>query len=359
MPQAKPSSRSSLGAAARRELHELIAINPSDRPWELPFAVAMAAGLPMLLGAWFGDMVHGALASIGAMVIVYVPRTRLEHRMVTVMAAAFAMIACYAFGQLSQFIPPARAPIITGVAVIVTMACRYYRVVPPGPLFFVLATAIGAYAPGDVADATTRLGVFALGSIGAVIVVFFYNLHILRSRDPLPASPPPLPEDLLDVVVIDALIIGLFVGLSLGAAQLLALEKPYWVPVSCLAVIQGASLRAVWNRQAQRIIGTLIGLGVTWGLVRYAADPWAVAVAVTALTFCVETAIVRHYAFAAIFITPLTILLAEASIPGEAGGSALIAARFADTVLGSFIGLVGGVCLHNSAFRQRLKRWLR
>ena len=191
-----------------------------------------------------------------------------------------------------------------------------------------------------------------------MIVAFLYNIHILRFRPPLPTPPAP-PDDLLDFVVIDSLIIGLFVGLSLGAAQILGLDKPYWVPVSCLAVIQGINLRAVWNRQAHRIIGTMIGLAVTWVLVRHATGPWEIAIAVTVLTFCIETAIVRHYAFATIFITPLTILLAEVSTLGYAGSSPLIVARFADTVIGSLIGLAGGICLHNAALRQMLRRRLR
>lgn len=131
------------------------------------------------------------------------------------------------------------------------------------------------------------------------------------------------------------------------------------MPVSCLAVIQGINLRAVWNRQAHRIIGTMIGLAVTWVLVRPAADPWVIAVAVMVLTFCIETAIVRHYAFAIIFIAPLTILLAEASTLGHAGSFPLIVARFADTVTGALIGLAGGICLHNAALRQMLRRLLR
>jgi hypothetical protein len=32
------------------------------------------------------------------------------------------------------------------------------------------------------------------------------------------------------------------------------------VPVSCLAVLQGASLRAVWNRQFQRLLGTALAV---------------------------------------------------------------------------------------------------
>jgi hypothetical protein len=356
MSQPKPTYLGFIGALLRREWRDLVTIHTSDRPWEMPFAVAVAAGSPMLLGAGLGQMGYASLASIGAMTIVYLPRTRLDHRMITVAVAAVGMIACYALGQLSQLVPGARAPIIALVAAFVTMACRYYRVVPPGSLFFVMATAIGAYTPGDVAGAPSRLGAFALGTLGAVIVAFLYNIHILRFRDPSPTSPP---DDLSDGAVIDSLIIGLFVGLSLGAAQVLGLAKPYWTPVSCLAVIQGINLRAVWSRQAHRIIGTVIGLAVTWVLVRYAADPWAIAIAITVLTFCIETAIVRHYAFAAILIAPLTILLAEASSLGHVSSTALITARFADTVIGALIGLLGGICIHNATLRQLLRRWLR
>lgn len=60
----------------------------------------------------------------------------------------------------------------------------------------------------------------------------------------------------------------------------------------------------------------------------------------------------RHYAFTTIFITPLTILLAEASTLEHDSPSALIQARFFDTVLGCLVGLVGGICLHSPRFRN-------
>lgn len=42
------------------------------------------------------------------------------------------------------------------------------------------------------------------------------------------------------------------------------------------------------------------------------------------LTFIVETAVVRHYGFAAIFITPLTLLLAEAVTLGHEKSDVLL-----------------------------------
>ncbi|WP_420132468.1 FUSC family protein, partial [Rhodopseudomonas sp.] len=64
------------------------------------------------------------------------------------------------------------------------------------------------------------------------------------------------------------------------------------------------------------------------------------------------TAVIRHYGFAVIFITPLTIFLADAASLGHAEPGAIIQARFIDTVLGCFIGLIGGILLHNARFRD-------
>jgi uncharacterized membrane protein YccC len=77
------------------------------------------------------------------------------------------------------------------------------------------------------------------------------------------------------------------------------------------------------------------------------------------LAFVVETAVVRNYGFAVIFITPMTILLAEAATLGQGPVAALIEARLFDTVLGCLVGLAGGVCLHSPRFRAVVGRQLR
>lgn len=97
--------------------------------------------------------------------------------------------------------------------------------------------------------------------------------------------------------------IGLFVGISLALAQALQLERPYWVPVSCLAVIQGASLRAVWTKQVHRIAGTAVGLLLAWGLLLMPLDEWSFSLLLMLLAFITETLVVRHYGLAVIFIT--------------------------------------------------------
>lgn len=344
-------------AMLREEWRQLATIHPSDRPWQMPFAAALASGLPLLVGAWFGHMDYGLVSSLGGLVFLYTPNTPLYHRMVSLMACAFGLSACYTLGLISHFVPALMMVALIFITILVSMVCRFYRVGVPGSLFFIMVASIGAYSPTAVEQVPLRVGLIFMGALLACLIALFYSLYVLRRQAPQPVT--PLAPATFDFVVFDSVVIGVFVGISLVLAQALQLERAYWVPVSCLVVIQGMSLRAVWNKQLHRVLGTAIGLLVAWGLLLLPLDNWTISLVMMALTFVVETAVVRHYGFAAIFITPMTILLAEAATLGHGSPGAVIQARFFDTVLGSIVGLIGGICLHSPRLREALGRQLR
>ncbi|MBU1364669.1 MAG: FUSC family protein [Gammaproteobacteria bacterium] len=344
-------------ARLRSEVHHLARLNPSDRRWPVPFCGALAIGLPLFVGAWFDHLDYGLISSMGGLAFLYMPATPLAHRLVALMASAFGLCSCYILGLMTHFMPLLFVPVLTFIAIAVSMLCRYFMVAPPGSLFFVMAAAIGAYSPVEFLQIPTFVGLLTMGSLLACLIGFLYSLYALRLA---PAQPvPPLPPLNVDFVVFDSLVIGVFVGISLVLAQLFALDRPYWVPVSCLAVIQGASLRAVWSKQVHRIAGTAIGLIVAWGLLMLPLDRWSVSLMMMALAFIIETLVVRHYGLAVVFITPLTILLADAAQLGHGASTVILEARLVDTVLGSVVGLVGGFCLHSPAFREKLGRHVR
>jgi uncharacterized membrane protein YjjP (DUF1212 family) len=82
----------------RTELRLLVKFNASDRKWQMPFAAALASGLPLLVGAWFDHLGYGLVSCLGGLVFLYLPNTPLHHRMVWLMACAFSMVSCYALG---------------------------------------------------------------------------------------------------------------------------------------------------------------------------------------------------------------------------------------------------------------------
>jgi hypothetical protein len=356
---ATPAWWQKLKELIRMEWHYLTMINKTDRVWQMPVAHALASGLPLLIAAYFDHLNYGLVASLGGMVFLYLPTTPMSHRMVLAMAAAFGMIACYTLGLMSHFFPAVMTPMLIFTTILVTMVVRFYAVGVPGNVFFVMAAAIGAYTPVDPAHVPFMVGLLAMGSLLAVLIGFFYSIYILRLHPPKPV--PPLPAATFDYMVFDPVIIGIFAGISLAVAQALGFEKAYWVPVSCVIVMQGASLRAVWNKQLQRMLGTGVGMLLAWGIFLLPLNKWSIVAVMMVLSFIVEFVVMRHYALAAVFITPSAILLVEAGGLGQIPVGPMIQARFVDIVTGCIIGLIGGICLHSVKFREvvgRPMRWL-
>ena len=341
----------------RAELAQLLKINASDRPWQMPFAAALSSGLPLMVGAWFDHLEYGLVSSLGGLVFLYMPATILSHRMVMLMACAFGMTAAYTLGLSGHFVPALMVPMLIFVTIAATMLSRFYGVGMPGGLFFVMTASIAAYAPVDILAVPLMVGLISMGTLLACLIAFCYSLYILRRHPPKPAA--PLPEPSFDAMVFEPAMIGVFVGIALAVAQGIGLEKAYWVPISSLVVMQGVSLRAVWTKKLQRIFGTSVGLLLALAVLHLPLDKWSVGAVMMVLAFIVETLIVRQYAFAAVFLTPMAILLAEAASLGHVAPLTLIEARFLDIVLGSFIGLLGGLCLHWPRLRVPLSGWAR
>ena len=90
--------RQRLPTLARREAAALFVLQRSDRPWELPFAAAMASGVPLAVGALAGMPQAGSLGAVAGLSFLYLPATRLHHRIPVIMACAFGMVGSYAVG---------------------------------------------------------------------------------------------------------------------------------------------------------------------------------------------------------------------------------------------------------------------
>ncbi|RKF18293.1 FUSC family protein [Altericroceibacterium spongiae] len=334
------------------ECRELLIFNPSDRPWQMPVSAAIASGVPIAFGAWLERLDLGVVGALGALTFLYLPRFDLRRRMLSVAGCAAMLTFCYTLGLVCHLVPNFTLPVITLVAIVTTALCRHFQLIPPGSLFFMMATAIGAYAPHDLAQTPLKVAVFAGSAVFACLIAWLYSLYVLQVKRIIPATPFLKTEQRITWFI--PLLTGLFVALSLQIAELFGLGRAYWVPVSCLAVMQGINLRKVWNRQIQRSAGTLIGIGATWMMAPFASNPWAIVFAIAALNFCIETAVVRHYGFAVIFITPLTILLADAPNLHDSHITTLMFDRLLDTLIGAVIGFAGAMVMHNDTVKRRL-----
>jgi uncharacterized membrane protein YccC len=333
-------------------LKALLALQPSQRPWHLPVVAGLCVGVPALLGAWLGHFQDAILACVGAMVILYLPGSAMPHRMVTLAVCSFGFTVCFALGLLTDFNAYLSAAMLFAITLLVTVICRYYAVAPPGPFFFVMVAALATTLSPDLARLPERVGLVALGGMFSCLLAFFYSLCLTRH----PRTAPPVKDRRLYALVLEAGVIALCVGGSLLLANALGMDNPYWAPISCMAILQGATFRVVWHRNVHRIAGTVLGMGLAWVILGQSLNPWQLALVVMTLQVVIEFLVVRNYGMAVIFITPLTVLYADFSthMPPEI----LILTRLKDIVLGSLIGFLGGWLIHQTRLFANLERRL-
>src|SRR3569832_2467096 len=91
------------GCCLLLDFTSLLAWKSSGRPWHIPLLASLCVGIPALLGVHFGHFDAGILASIGAMVVLYMPHTSIPHRMVTLAVCSLGLTICFALGVSTSF----------------------------------------------------------------------------------------------------------------------------------------------------------------------------------------------------------------------------------------------------------------
>ncbi|MFP9114506.1 FUSC family protein [Flavobacterium sp. RHBU_3] len=340
-----------------QEFRELYAIKPSVRSWHIPFLAAMCVGLPLLAGYLLGNVRAGATASMAGLVILYLPEASFTRRMITLMACSFGLIVSFFAGLLFSFSDWSACVFLGLYTFSVHWVTRYFKLRPPGNFFFIMLAAIGLCMPFEAATIPLKTGYATMGCIGACLLAFIYGFMV-RTKNPLAEETIIVKKNIFSGTA-ESVIFGITLGVSLALAKILRLENPYWVPVSCLAVLQGVSAKHIWQRSLQRIIGTFLGLGLAYLLLMLKLPVWGICIGIMLMQFVVEMLITRNYGLAVIFITSLTLLLAEFGSTLSGKPAELVAARFTDIVLGSLVGAIGGYFVYHRKIKDKMERQLR
>ncbi|MEH7118126.1 FUSC family protein [Neobacillus vireti] len=143
------------------------------------------------------------------------------------------------------------------------------------------------------------------------------------------------------IVLITSLRFGLIIIIAAMIAFELELTRSYWVPLSCVAVMSGATIVATYHRAIQRGIGTVAGIIIASLILAMEPSGYIIAFFILLLTFITELFIVKNYGLAAMFFTPNALMMAESSSEGSFSFSYFASARIIDVIIGSVIGLIG------------------
>ncbi|KGR74685.1 FUSC family protein [Ureibacillus sinduriensis] len=118
-------------------------------------------------------------------------------------------------------------------------------------------------------------------------------------------------------------------------------NRSFWVPLSCVAVMSGATATASLHRAIQRSLGTIFGILIASVILVFQPSGYLVALLIFLLTFITELFIVKNYGLAALFFTPAALIMAIAGSHGKAPFSFIASTRVVDVLIGVLIGLLG------------------
>ncbi|MEZ0485538.1 FUSC family protein [Fibrella aquatica] len=339
-------------------LKQFFEFKETDRKWPVPVLAGLSVGIPMLAGYFTGMLQGGKLASLAGLVILYSHSVRIANRLTILMACSFGIMVSFAVGSLFSF-NPLVAPLVLGLyAFIVHVGLYYLKMTrPPGNFFFIMIASVAICLPFKLDVIPQNIGFVGIGTMISFVLALVHGLLTLNSNSN--DNQTLVIEKSKYVNLIESATFGSMVGLALLIANLLELENPYWVPTSCAAVMQGISTQHIWQRSIQRIVGTFIGLGLTWLILLLQPSLLMLCLGVIGLQLIVEFLVVRNYGLAVIFITILTIFLAESGNSLTTDPTTLIFARFIDILIGSVIGAFGGWMLYNERLQYKATRQMR
>lgn len=329
----------------------LFALAPKRGPrWHLATQAALGIAVPIAVMTLLGEPSLGYIAASGAFTVLFAGTAPVIDRARILPFVAAGLIVSAALGVAAS----ANAWLVSIGVVVVAIASAAlafgFRLGPPGPLFFVLVFGLSAHviASSPIAP-LVYIAALAAGCLFSYLVAMApllrprtraMSARPLRELLPGPAFTADSRMLLLRVAIVA--VIGVLLGLVIDPT------RTHWIVGSAVAVIGvAAARRAAVQRGLHRMLGTVVGAGVYALLALLHPSGLWLALLLGALQFTIELVVVRHYALALVFITPLVLLLTGAAT-GDIGSMDVAFERIVDTIVGAALGAASGL-LHPRA----------
>lgn len=344
--------------ASRRAAKSLFVLPPGPGPrgW-IAFRAAVSIGVPFGVLTLAGHEMIGLQMATGAFVSLYSTHLRAGERARVLPIVGLHLMLCAALGTL---LAPWTTWLLAGLIIIsaVTSALAFaFRLGAPGPVFLVLVYGLSGSITGINTSATgTGSGerhndpaVFLLSlTCGVVFSCLVACAPLLRRsersrhrrplREVLPGPWLGPGERILTIRITIAAILGTVI-----TAAFFDPNRAYWTVCASIAVVGLSAVRSYSiGRGMHRTVGTLLGAGLYLAVAPITTNPLVLVLVLMVLQFAIEYVVVRNYALALVFITPLVLLLTGAAV---AGGDQVTTAseRVIDTAIGSAIAIATSV----------------
>ncbi|OMH32257.1 FUSC family protein [Tersicoccus sp. Bi-70] len=314
--------------------------------------IAVGIAVPLLLVMILGRADLAVFAAFGSFTGIYAKRETLRRRVVHQSLAGVIILICLALGLSSAHAQVSGLSIVLIGAVVAALGAVVAAAVgfkPSGSVFFVFAFTSIAALP------TPPSFLSGLG-VAVATVVFCVLLGVLSRVLPGMGDGAALPGGSFSPAQLawhgsQFLVVALVAGL-LG--QLSGAGHSNWAMVAGIAAIAAPDAPARVSRAIHRVVGTLAGVALTAVILGFHPSPWPLAIVVIVLQFLGELFVIRHYATALIFITPLALCMVQLGNPMPV--EQLVFSRAIETVIGAAVAVAVVVVLSPVVERIRRQR---
>jgi len=333
---------------------DVVAIRPGPVRWGHAVQGGIAVLLPGLLFIALGQPTLALAASNGGFLALYLgglSRIRRAKLLPIIGVGLFAAVALALLG--AQAGAAAAVATVSVLAVLATVVTVGWGVGPPGALFFVLLA--GAFSTLGIVE-SERTGRVDFGAVllplgtGLVLAYAIVLAPLLlpavrRQTGAAPGRSDRLRFSLRRQALVIVVRVAVAVAVAASIGLILGEDRAYWIVITVVAVLQTSARRRMSAiRGGQRLLGTVLGLGVFALLALLPLTELTLLLVIGVLQTVIELVIARNYGLALVLITPLALLVAAQSDPGDVG--AVVGERVVDTIIGVLIAVVVVVIEH-------------
>lgn len=322
---------------ARTTLDEMRRVGPHDAAHVPAIRAGISVGLPLivLLAAdrieWSAFCAFGAFAAIYGRGLARRPRLRMQGQ------AAVALLIAVTSGTALSLVDSRAWWVVLGATLVTAataLAADALRWRPPGGLFTLFGFAVCAMTPDNsVTTVVIAAGLCAAASAFGIAVSVIGTAGSPTVPD-RPSLRLQLREPRTRLLLLRFLVAPAVAGSIATAA---GIGHPYWGMVAAVSVLTAPSVRDIASRGTLRAAGTVAGLGVTAVILALDPGPAAIVAVIIVAQVAAELFVMRNYAVAAAFITPLALLMGQLVHPVPTGE--LLAQRGLETLIGVAVGV--------------------
>lgn len=297
----------------------------------------MSVAVPLLTLVSLDRLEWSAFCAFGALTAIYGRTYTRRARIVQQVQAGLALVLAVTCGTAAALSAHPTFWVVLGgslTAMLMAVVADLAEWRPPGGLFGLFGFAVCAGQAG--ATWQTVLIAAALGTASAAFAIIVCSIgpqgsttastrRGIRSH----LSDPATARHAIRHFVAPLLTGSIAVGLDIG--------HPYWGMVASIVPLTSPSLREMAFRGAHRLIGTLLGLVLTAVILAFDPSAAALVIVIIAAQMGAEMLIMRNYALALVFITPLALLMGQLVHPLPSRD--VISQRAVETLIGVIIGL--------------------